>query len=166
VDAACPVQANDAIRHKANPNASQRHNAERPKARQIASTIASAKRICDTNPNCVKLSTSRSAPDIIASPRFSPLNDIVSNKTQTSPEARATASPIHTIARIRLRTSARAGGAARKADSAIKPRKIKAPATIAEAAKWTVRVTTTGPSISAVNQFIGYPQALIGRPGR
>jgi Protein of unknown function (DUF1097) len=56
----------DATRDTAATSASRRHNAERSRARQIARTTAIAKRTCDTNPNCVKLSTSRSAPDITA----------------------------------------------------------------------------------------------------
>src|SRR5450631_4243784 len=144
----------DAIRPTAAPSPSQRHTAERSKARQIASTIASARRTCDTSPNCVKLSTSRSAPDITASPRLSALNDIVSNSTKISPENTAAASPIHATARTCLWTSAFAGGAARKAGSATKPRNIRAPANVAEAAKWTVRVTINGPSTSAPNQLI------------
>ena len=99
VEAACPVQAIEATSDTAAANASQRHNAERSKARQIASTMASAKRTCATKPNCVKLSTSRSAPDITASPRPSSLNDIVSNSTQASPETAATASAIQVVAR-------------------------------------------------------------------
>jgi hypothetical protein len=106
----------------------------------------------------VKLSTSRSAPDITASPRPSPLNDIVINNTQVSPETMATASPIQATARTCLRTSAPAGGTARNAGSATKPQKIRAPAVVAEAAKWAVRVTTIGPSISAPNQLIALPQ--------
>src|ERR1700751_613965 len=148
----------EATRDTAAASASQRHDAERSKARQIASTIASARRTWDTNPNCVKLSTSRSAPDITASPTPSPLKDIVNNSTQVSPETMATASPIQATARTCLRTSAPAGGTARNAGSATKPQKIRAPAVVAEAAKWAVRVTTIGPSISAPNQLIALPQ--------
>jgi hypothetical protein len=145
-------------RHTPAASASRRHNAERSKARQIASTIASAKRTCDTNPNCVKLSTSRSAPEITASPRLSSLNDIVSNSTQASPETTAVASPIQATARTCLRTSAPAGGIVRNAGSATEPWKIRAPAIVAEAAKWAVRVITIGPSISDPNQLITLSQ--------
>jgi 2-polyprenyl-6-methoxyphenol hydroxylase-like FAD-dependent oxidoreductase len=65
----------------------------------------------------------------------SPLNDIVSNSTKISPETTATTSPIQATPRTCLRTSAFASGAAREAGSATKPRNIRAPANVAEAAK-------------------------------
>ena len=136
---------------------SRRHNAERSKARQIASAMAIAKRTCATKPNCVKLSTSSSAPDITASPGLSSLNDIVSNNTNASPETTVTASPIQVVARSCLSIGA-AAAAARNAGPATKPRNTRAPAVIAEAAKCTVRATIIGPSISAPNQLITLSQ--------
>lgn len=116
-------------------NVSRRHNAGRSNAKQIASTIASARRTCDTHPNCVKVSTSRSAPEAIVARRLSPLNDIANNSTQVSPETTAKVIPIHAVARSCLSTHAFARGSARKARSATSSRKITAPAVIAEAVK-------------------------------
>lgn len=46
----------------------------------------------------------------------------------------------------------------RATGSATKPQKIRAPAIVAEAAKWAVSVTTIGPLISAPNQIIALSQ--------
>src|SRR5437763_8505302 len=160
VDPACPVQAINAIRATAAPKASPRHHAERSKTRHIASTIARAKRICDIHPNCVKLITSRSAPEVIASPTPSSLNDIVSKSSQTSAEITATARLIQATFRVCVRNGFAAASCAFKVGSATTARNTTVPVTIAVAAKCIARVAIMAP-LSAAPKSIRRPLRLL-----
>jgi len=150
------VRSIDAVRPTAAPRPSQRQNAERSKARQNASRIASARRTCETDPNCVRLSTSRSAPDVMASPRLSSLNDIVSNSTQASPEITVAARLIQATYRVCIRNSFAAASCDFKAGLATTAGNTSVPVTIAVAAKCIARVAIMAP-LSAAPKSICRP---------
>ena len=126
----------------------------RSNARQTARMIASARRISDTNPNCVSFNTVGSTFDVMASPSGRPLIETACNRSQsaTRDNARrrarsrpsgesATGQPLLPLARRR------------KAGSATSRGKPGLPAVIAVAAKCTARTAINGPSIPAPNQI-------------
>src|SRR5258708_29356191 len=112
-------------------------------------------------PNCVSFRTVSSTSDVMAPANGRPLMEAACNRTQMMPDAAEMARQIQAMRRVCRLTMMAAGAAELEASAATTARKTKVPVVTAVAANCNPRTTTRGPSISAPNQSIGLPAALL-----
>src|ERR1035437_619683 len=122
---------------------------------------AIARRISETNPNCVSFNTVSSTSEDMESANGRTLIDDASSSSQIMPDAAAIARRIQATRRVCARTTMAAGLAEQEAASTTTVRNIRVPVVIAVAAKWIARTTINGPLTPAPNQSMGGPLRLL-----